>query len=300
MDSNASYLKDSGIDTQNISLEGLADLHDYSQKKDVQNYQSIQLCIEYFLAEYDKLLSNAQELIYNIHSDTKTTYYSDDYIETQLSNAHGALERDKQTKYGAAMEIIDQKKFDATQDFDNIEYTLSGYMEQTEPLSSVLTGIIKDTDLDTNTEYQTVLNEFNTYSNTEDAYQPHYNRKNITHATRQVHPFMWNFVRYVEDSNNTDKIFYSYKVSELESAKASQYVDNILGENGNLRNMWRYNIQDFSGYTTRYVANENVTDNNTQIFEVAEYDGAFYPPAIEQYRKDYQKCINSVIGKVRV
>ncbi len=111
---------------------------------------------------------------------------------------------------------------------------------------------------------------------------------------------MWNFIRYVEDSNNTDKIFYSYKVSELESAKVQQTIDNILGENGNLRNIWRYSIQDFSGYTTRYIANDNTTRNSTKIFEVAEYDGAFYPPAIEQYRNDPETCINSLSSQTTV
>lgn len=53
---------------------------------------------------------------------------------------------------------------------------------------------------------------------------------------------MWNFIKYVEDTNNTDKVFYSYRVSELESAKVEQTIDKILGQNGNLRDIWKYSI----------------------------------------------------------
>ncbi len=167
-------------------------------------------------------------------------------------------------------------------------------------MTAVLDEIADDNDIDSNSDYQKALNEFRTYTNTIGSYQGYYNRKNITHSTRQVHPFMWNFIKYVADSNNTDKVFYSYQVSELESSKSEQYIDKIVGKFGNLKDVWKYSLQDFTGYTTRYVANDNVTDKNTQIFEVAEYDGAFYPPAIEQYRKDYRRCLKSLSDQAKV
>ena len=293
------YLNDLKLDNE-ISITAINDIRSYTDKKDSENLNSIQLSVDQYLNEYQTLLSGVQELIYAIRSDIKTLNYSDDFIEIQLSNALIVLENDRDSKYLEGMEIIRKEKSRVRTEFEEIENVLSDYQESTESLSSILQNLISDNDLDSNEEYQKVLNEFNTYTNTENGYQRYYNLKNVTHATRQIHPFMWNFIKYVADSRNTDKIFYSFKVSELENSKVEQYIDKILGKYGNLRDIWKYSIQDFSGYTTRYIANDNVTDNNTEIFEVAEYDGAFYPPAIEQYRKDYIKCINSLSSETTI
>jgi hypothetical protein len=299
-DSNiATYLNGSNIKGV-ITTSNLANLEQYSEKKDEENLETIQLSIDNFLTEYDKLKNNVHELIYQVRTDIKTTSVADDYVENQLSSLKLVLENDRDTKFAERMEVVTQEKDEANYNFEQMDYVLSDYEDSTDPLSSVLQEIISDNDIDTNEEYQKALHEFRSYSNTDEAYQRYYNRKNVTHATRQVHPFMWNFIKYVEDSNNTDKVFYSYRVSELESAKVEQTIDKILGQNGNLRDIWKYSIQDFSGYTTRYIANDNTTRNNTQIFEVAEYDGAFYPPAIEQYRSTPEKCINSLSNRVTV
>lgn len=295
----ADYIGDTKIGDY-LNMTSIQNLAACAETKDAQQYSVVQNSIDDLFKQYDTLLASVQNLIYNIRQDVKALYTDDSFAETLLSAAQTSLENDRDTKYEEGMYVISQQKKRAVSDFNKVETYLSGHPTSTEPLTAVLNEIADDNNINLNGEYQKALNEFRTYTNTTGSYQGYYNRKNITHSTRQVHPFMWNFIKYVADSNNTDKVFYSYQVSELESSKSEQYIDKIVGKYGNLQDVWKYSLQDFTGYTTRYIANDNVTDKNTQIFEVAEYDGAFYPPAIEQYRKDYRRCLKSLSEQVKV
>ncbi len=179
----ASYLRGAKLG-EHVSINMLDNLELYSQQKDQENFASIQLSVEEFKSEYDTLASNIRELGYLIRNDIKSANVDDDYVENQLSALLFVLENDRDTKYAEGMEIVTQKKSDATDDFDQMNYVLSDHVDRTDPLSAVLQEIINDNDIDANAEYLAALHEFKTYSNTDGAYQRYYNRKNITHASR--------------------------------------------------------------------------------------------------------------------
>lgn len=248
---------------QYVNMTTIRNLISYAETKDQENASPVQDSIEELLRDYDKLLQSVQDLVYRIRIDLKTLVVDDQFVESYLSTARAKLENDRDSKFEEGMYYVSKSKRQAQEDFEKAEGYLSGYVSSTDPLTAVLQEMISENDIMRNEEYLKSLNEFRTYTNTVGSYQGYYNRKNITHPTRQAHPFMWNFIKYVADSTNTDKVFYSYQVSELESSKSEQYIDKIVGETGNLINVWKYSIQDFSGYTTRYVANSNVTDKST-------------------------------------
>ena len=52
---------------------------------------------------------------------------------------------------------------------------------------------------------------------------------------------------------------------------------------------------DYSGYQSRYEDSNHVADNTQFVSEVVDYDGAFYPPAVEWLRANgITKAISSI------
>lgn len=165
----ATYLNGSNIKGV-ITTDNLANLEQYSEKKDRENLETIQLSIDNFMTEYDKLKNNIHELIYQVRTDIKTTSVADDYVENQLSSLKLVLENDRDTKFAERMEVVTREKDEANYNFEQMDYVLSDYGDSTDPLSSVLREIVSDNDIDTNEEYQKALHEFRSYSNTDEAY----------------------------------------------------------------------------------------------------------------------------------
>lgn len=60
-------------------------------------------------------------------------------------------------------------------------------------------------------------------------------------------------------------------------------IDQYIGEFGNLIDVWRTHVNDFTGYKTRYESSSHMCKSTGMSSEVVGYDGAFYPPALEQY-----------------
>ena len=108
-------------------------------------------------------------------------------------------------------------------------------------------------------EYLTAHELFKTYGGTSACYDPYYNYKNIAHPSFQV--------------------LYNEKLERLQIRK---YIDGIIGEFGQIVNIWQNNMTDSTGYTTRYEINAH-TDEGVEYSPVVDYDGGFYPPAVESY-----------------
>lgn len=62
---------------------------------------------------------------------------------------------------------------------------------------------------------------------------------------------MWNFIEYhsFQDAlNYISKSILTLEFDLLESSKALSAVDMMLGKFGNVINVWKHNIPDFTGY----------------------------------------------------
>ena len=65
----------------------------------------------------------------------------------------------------------------------------------------------------------------------------------------------------------------------------SQMKTNI-GKNGEIIDVWKNNSFDFSGYMSRYEQSSHQSSTDTtKSCEVIDYEGIFYPPAIEELLK---------------
>lgn len=129
-------------------------------------------------------------------------------------------------------------------------------------------------------------------------YYPYYNFKNTIHPSYQIHPFMWNLVEKTGLQDLVRETFYSHNVTELEEERAASYIDNILGEYGQVIDKWRYpDVWDFSGYTSRYEKSRHSPGTMVGFSEVVDYDGPFYPPAIEYLvRNGTGSAVSSLVG----
>ena len=75
--------------------------------------------------------------------------------------------------------------------------------------------------------------------------------------------------------------------------------DEIIGEFGECRNFWKYNVMDLTGYTTRYEAaikDEHRDDNNKTTSPLTGYDGLFYPDAARRFLELYSNESESESG----
>ena len=60
-------------------------------------------------------------------------------------------------------------------------------------------------------------------------------------------------------------------------------IDKYLGEFGNIISVWRNNTIDFTSYATRYEQSDHVCRYTNTYNDMVDYDGAFYPPALDKY-----------------
>lgn len=57
-------------------------------------------------------------------------------------------------------------------------------------------------------------------------------------------------------------------------------------------------LADYTGYLSRYEMSENYAPATGVQNEVVDYDGAFYPPALEEFRSLPTACISSVADEM--
>ena len=142
-------------------------------------------------------------------------------------------------------------------------------------------------------EYIEKYDLFKTYGGTSACYDPYYNYKNIAHASFQVHPFLWNFVEATGVRDIVSRAFDGLLNEKLERLEIHKHIDNIIGEFGQIVNIWQNNTTDSTGYTTRYEINAH-TDEGVEYSPVVDYDGGFYPPAVKSYVSNPEEAYRSV------
>ena len=86
-------------------------------------------------------------------------------------------------------------------------------------------------------------------------------------------------------------------VAELEEDLVNSYISKYINEYGMAVNAWmnaNNGLVDYTGYLSRYEMSENYAPATGAQNEVVDYDGAFYPPALEDFKASYSICISSV------
>lgn len=97
---------------------------------------------------------------------------------------------------------------------------------------------------------------------------------------------MWNLIEYYVDNTSLNQItdtLIKLDYDVLESNAVVQPIDKLVQQFGNTANIWKSNVNDFTGYATRYESSNHICKYTGNWSEVVSYDGAFYPPALDAY-----------------
>ena len=120
--------------------------------------------------------------------------------------------------------------------------------------------------------------------------------KNQDYSSHVLHPFMYNLKLWNRLNNIIVNGYRDYSDEDLIGYMSSKVkFDELVGEFGECKNFWKYNVMDFTGYTTRYEAaikDEHRDDDNRTMSPLTGYDGLFYPDAANDFLKLYTAGIS--------
>lgn len=120
--------------------------------------------------------------------------------------------------------------------------------------------------------------------------------KNVDFSSHVLHPFMYNLKLWNKLDNIIINGYKDYVDTDLISYLSSNVkFDELVGEFGECKNFWKYNVTDLTGYTTRYeasVKDEHKDDANRTTSELTGYDGLFYPDAAKDWIGLYASCLD--------
>lgn len=127
----------------------------------------------------------------------------------------------------------------------------------------------------------------------------HYNHKNKAHSSYQIHPYLYNFIETTNFNKVVNNGYYNDVVQEEEDEIVLSRLSSNIGEFGQLINVALNNQYDFTGYRTGYEKSlhRSTKQYSTTPYEVIDYPGAFYPPAVEMFVDDVDGSICSLSGK---
>ena len=115
--------------------------------------------------------------------------------------------------------------------------------------------------------------------------------KNQDFSSHVLHPFMYNLKLWNKLNNIIINGYKDYVDTELiENMSSKVKFDELIGEFGECKNFWKYNVMDLTGYTTRYEAaikDEHKDDDNRTTSPLTGYDGLFYPDAARDFLDIY-------------
>lgn len=117
--------------------------------------------------------------------------------------------------------------------------------------------------------------------------------KNVDFSSHVLHPFMYNLKLWNKLNNIIINGYKDYVDTELINNMSSNVkFDELVGEFGECKNFWKYNVMDLTGYTTRYEAaikDEHREDDNKTTSPLTGYDGLFYPDAAKEFLELYNE-----------
>lgn len=141
--------------------------------------------------------------------------------------------------------------------------------------------------------YEAQKEIFLKYSGMDIGYDPFYNYTNLTHSSYQIHPYLYNFIEKLNVVYPLAETFFITFTKDYEKELIEKGLDNLIGKYGNVINLWKYGMFDWSGYQSQYeyLASK---EQPTTIPDTFGFTGAFYPPALDQFLYDSQAFIQMV------
>ena len=143
--------------------------------------------------------------------------------------------------------------------------------------------------------YSSQKRTFLQYSGTEFGDDPYFNHKNLTHPSYQIHPYLFNFVKKTNLGYPIANLFHLAFSQNYEQELIDIGIDNLIGKYGNIINLWKYGMYDWSGYRSQYEAQLNVNEQNSKETELIGFTGLFYPKALYEFLDNPEVFIQKVL-----
>lgn len=317
---NKGYLSewsDSGVGTLK---EQFADLYAWMLQHDLESKEKI-------VAEVSKIIIQYYEYFTSFKDFTKTLFattivgvtndlvflteifpydggpiaFYDEYlqlVENWLHQIVGKLEEDSKTAINAKVKVLQAYK-DSIYLIKRLKELLATKLLDVRNLMEVLEELIET--IDKRLEYIEKSREsydaqreiFLKYSGMDIGYDPFYNYKNLTHSSYQIHPYLYNFIEKSNLAYPLANTFFISFTTEYEKELVSIGLDNIIGKQGNIINLWKYGMFDWTGYQSQYEHSTSGVDVKT-IPDSFGFTGAFYPPALDAFLADTETFIQTV------
>ena len=236
------------------------------------------------ISEYYTIQAAYNVLAGEIHGEIPTYYPQATHLELELEDMWGALLGDIENRRDAGMQVVNARMDDMRYYVSVLKNYIPDELGSDEGFEDAIQAKLDELDYFNWDSYRENYEVFRTYSSSSVGYEPYYNHKNLTHSSYQIHPFLWRFVRASRMKDVMSRSFDSFFNDRLEIGNIAGHLDSIIGRFGEVVDIWLNNTIDFSGYTTRYEMSEHV-GTNVGYSPVVDYDGAFYPPAVEEYVK---------------
>ena len=80
--------------------------------------------------------------------------------------------------------------------------------------------------------------------------------------------------------------FFEVFDEEYEKDLYEDGIDKILGPYGNVKDLWKSGMFDWTGYQSQYEHAINAKVDNGPIDPLEGFSGLFYPPALDAYMED--------------
>lgn len=290
----------------NFTLNNLNTLKRYIKTTDNTNNTVLKEFIRDIYNKYDILMYKYYDVSDFANSLMRETSYKYEitYIEIGFETLINAIMLEMQLRLQRAVEEINKQKTIVDSYMYNNDYSIQyeinekyGLLSSTENLVSAVYNRLSDLNFFEFDYYKEQLDFYNTYAYGLSSYDPYYVYKNTTHPSYQVHPYLHNFIESRVIDQFVLQSFDNGLIEELEESVIENNISNFIGDCGQTINTWFNDARDYSGYKSRYEASHNQIDiyNKTQILPIVDYDGAFFPPAVEQLRLDYDNCVNQVL-----
>lgn len=288
----------------------LRQLSSYTTVKDGQNRNSILSNLNELYKRYDNLINDFQEIANNISEQTVEITYKPKYgyYENIFEDMVDNIKFETEMRLYKAQELINNEKTNVINFMYTDDYALQKELDIKYDLSSEQTNFytainnrLSDVNFFEFDDYNAQYDFYLSYTGRDESKFPYYNIKNVTHASYQIHPYLNQFI---EESELEKKILESYDngiIEDLEDQNIFNNISSFIGDYGNIINTWSTGAMEYCGYRTRYEKSTNRIEvrSKTIKHELVDYDGAFYPPAIEDLFRDpskdyYNKQISSI------
>lgn len=285
-----------------LTEENINILRRYYEKTDANNLIEIKRQISEMFSTFDGLLSTKTKIENSMYSDgiSGVSFDTGTYIEKYINRLYNLLILDIKNKTNAANEYINSLKFKVQAYANVISNEISNNINSIQGLDFEVSSRLQQLNFFENDKYKFNKDMFLTYGGKDFCYDQYYNMQNTVHPSYQIHPYLWNFVKKLGNDSLIQAGFQTSIVDELETEIVNAHISKYLNQYGMAKNTWintSNGLVDYTGYLSRY-EKENNCQAKTGIFnEVVDYDGAFYPPAVEMFHKNPKNCIESVRTK---